>query len=295
MAICPLKLAHSEHSLLPSRATTVSITEAGSRFASRAASSAIRWYPSIFSSPSLSRQEWAWSSPVRNDEHVPRTGRRHEKQRPPPCFMVCGCNRVIVFRIQIERHVLGVDPHQDHHGELQPFDSVHRSQSNPGSLSLLVEQRARNSQTIQHRLVVVFQELIGPGHDADVLWRAAHDQFLGPLPYVFQLGWASLEVMDFWFRPSQQGLVARFVLPLPVEIINLDPFEHRHRPRSDLLGRAIVDPQSARSTLDIDPACFKGDLLPVDPLMCVPDEEEVVRSGWDHRPEQPPLLGVEVL
>src|SRR5271157_2681301 len=148
MAICPLKLAHSEHSLLPSRATTVSITEAGSRFASRAASSAIRWYPSIFSSPSLSRQEWARSSPVRNHEQVSRTGRRHEKQRPLPCFMVCGCNRVIVFRIQIERHVLGVDPRQDHHGELQPFDSVHRSQSNPGSLSLLVEQRARNSLTV---------------------------------------------------------------------------------------------------------------------------------------------------
>src|SRR5208283_350049 len=159
-AICPLKLAHSEQSLLPSRAATVSITEAGSRFASRAASSAIRWNPSIFCSPSLWREERARSSPIRNDEHVPRTSRRHEKQRPLPKFMVCGCNRVVVFRIQLKRHVPGVDPRQDHHGELQPFDPVHCGQSNTGPLSLLVEQRARNSQTAEHRLVVVFHKLV---------------------------------------------------------------------------------------------------------------------------------------
>ena len=103
------------------------------------------------------------------------------------------------------------------------------------------------------------------------------------------------EVMNLGLRAAQQRLVALLFLPAAVEVVEFDARQHRHRPRPDLLGRAVVDPQPARPALHLDAAGPQGDLVAVEPLVGVPDEEQVVRAGRDDRPQQPPFLGVEVL
>ena len=124
------------------------------------------------------------------------------------------------------RHVLGVDPGEDHHGELQPLDPVHRAQPHPAPVLPLIEQRGFDPQLAEHRLVVVLEQLVRAGHEADVLGGTLPDEIPDSLADELQLFLPAAEVMDLGHSGRSAGTCS------------LSPPPCRHR------GRRISTPDS---------------------------------------------------
>ena len=148
----------------------------------------------------------------------------------------------------------------------------------------------------QQGTVVPREDRFRPSHQAQVFRRMFLQQFLDRIPHEIPALPAKMGSVVPSERDPTAGTGSRLDCPYtPVEVVDGNSTEDRDGPVPDLLGRAVVDLQPAGSPTDVDPQFPERDLVSVDPLVGVPDDEQIVGTCRNQCSDQPPFFFVEIL
>ena len=114
-------------------------------------------------------------------------------------------------------------------------------------------------------------------------------ELLHPLDDMLGFGGRRDARRERWLAAREQRAVALQGVGLSVEVVGFDALEECDRPVQDLLRRSVVDAESVRSADDADTDLRERGSVGVDALVAIADDEHVVWSFGDQRPQKSPL------
>src|SRR5215813_6220290 len=102
---------------------------------------------------------------------------------------------------------------------------------------------------------------------------------------------------DCRHHAMEKRFIPLLIIQTGVEIIDIDSFQQARCPPASFFCRAVINAQLSTATTNINAALAENDFMPVNPLVRVVDNEEIIWliTAWDHLPEQAESLCAHVL